>query len=392
MADNLKATGQTNPDPNTCVDAQCNCDIIWSLAQQFSMRQIVTNGVSHNAQPDYREVRGTGGVPQAHAPQFVNDSEVRARRIAAAYARVYLEEFPLGDKNKKGRFYWLALGAFASKQVAATLALWRVRYGARWSELRAGLGLGNLWLFNDVLAWFYTYGAGADTFDHCAPARDCRKFVDQVATNFKRQLGYEEAIDQVPYMIDGKTGKKEAKLGYLKCTPIILKGFEKVKAWEGASAMSQLDLQMDHLLLIAQHEQGEVLQGLIYDNPKFQWWLDKQRGALATSDNEALKRSLDAVESNMSDGSEIAGQMLVRALVPSLKLVLTSDDDYKGPDSERGLFESDAPDKLVLQNYGKRMDWITGAAYKFNSLMINKTTQMEGYLSVMEGWWDMADR
>ncbi len=37
----LVVTATTNPEPNTCVDVQCNCEIIWSFAQQFATRQIV---------------------------------------------------------------------------------------------------------------------------------------------------------------------------------------------------------------------------------------------------------------------------------------------------------------------------------------------------------------
>ncbi len=170
----------------------CSCEIIWSLAQQFAMRQIVTHAPVHPHLPDYRE----GGPDVANAlrekgpPAFVSDLEVRARRIAAAYARVFLEDSPQGDKSKVGRFYWLGLGAFASKQVAATLALWQVDYPARWSELRKGLGRGNLWLFNDILPWYFGYAVGADTFEMCAHTRDSRNLVDQVMTNLGRQPRY----------------------------------------------------------------------------------------------------------------------------------------------------------------------------------------------------------
>lgn len=389
MAENLKTTGTTNPEPKTCVDAQCNCEIIWSLAQQFSMRQIVTNAPTHNHMPDYREgeSHASGTQLEKQAPAFVNDSEVRARRIAAAYARVFLEDFHLGDTSKVGRFYWLGLGAFASKQVAATLGLWRVRYGARWSELREGLGLGNLWLFNDVLAWFYAYAAGSDTFDKCARSRDSSKFVDQVATNFTRQKGYAEAIDKIPYEVDGKTGEKKAKLGYLRCTAIIVDGFSKVKDWEQAAEKDRPAIAYEHLIAIAQHEQGEVLQGLIYDNQKFQWWLGVQRGALATSDDTAINNSINAMKYGLSDGSEIALSPVIRALVPSLQLVLTSDDT-----TDNIEFRSDAPDRLVLQDYQKRMDWIGNAAKKFHGLMLRRRGKMIEYLKDIKSWGDKPDR
>lgn len=390
VAANLKVTGTTNPQPNTCVDAQCSCDIIWSLAQQFAMRQIVTHAPVHKQMPDYRE-----GDPHVAAtqlekgtPTFVSDSEVRARRIAAAYARVFLEDFHLGDTDKIGRFYWLGLGAFASKQVAVTLALWQVRYGARWSELRAGLGRGNLWLFNDVLAWFYGYAAGADTFDKCVQSRDSRHFVDQVATNFTRQLGYADSIDKVPYEIDGDSGAKKSKLGYLKCTQIVIDGFAKVTEWERTGDEKvKGKVALKHLIFIAQHEQGEVLQGLIYDDPKFKRWLGVQRGALATSDDTAILASMNATQDGMSDGSDIAGALVVRALVPNLQLVLTSADTTDNPE-----FRSEAPDRLVLEDYQKRMNWIQDAAKKYHGLMQGDRRQtMLDYLSNIRDWGDLQE-
>lgn len=390
MAENAKVTGTTNPESNTCVDLQCNCNIIWSLAQQFAMRQLVTHAPVHNHMPDYREGdrHVSGAQIEKGTPAFVSDSEVRARRIAAAYARVFLEDFHLGDKSKIGRFYWLGLGAFASKQVAATLALWQVRYAGHYTELRAGLGRGNLWLFNDVLAWFYVYAAGSDTFEQCFRSRDSRHLVDQVNANFSRQVDYAKSINKVPFEIDGETGEKKKQLGYLQSTSIIAEGFKKVKEWESSSSKERPDIAFDHLLLIAQHEQGEVLQGLIYDDPDFAKWLHVQRGMLATSDDTAINHSVDAAQYGASDGSEIVLAPVIRALVPSLQLVLTSEDT-----TDNAEFRSDAPDRLILEQYRKRMDWIQNAANKFHGLMQGTRRQsMFDYLENIKGWGDRPDR
>jgi hypothetical protein len=390
LAENLKATGITNPEPKTCVDAQCGCEVIWSLAQQFSMRQLITHAPVHNHMPDYREGDAHVSSTQLEkgAPQFISDSEVRARRIAAAYARVYLEDFHLGDVNKIGRFYWLGLGAFASKQVAATLALFRVRWFARWSELRKGLGRGNLWLFNDVLAWFYAYAAGADTFAKCVEARDCRHFVDQVAANFTRQLDYAKSIDKIPFAIDGDSGRKLKKLGYLQSTQIIVDGFAKVTEWEGANDLKKREKAYKHLLLIAQHEQGEVLQGLIYEDRDFQWWLEKQRDALAVSDDTSLNESIMATETGLSTGDGMALQLVIRAMVPNLQLVLTP--DYE---TDKLEFVSKAPDRLKLEDYQKRMDWIQTAASKYDGLMNGRySSDMRTYLETIKSWGDDPDK
>ena len=373
MAENLKVTGTTNPEPNTCVDAHCDCNVIWSLAQQFAMRQLVTHTPAHGEMLDYRDCK-THVSEELFAkkgpPTFVDDPEVRARRIAAAYARVFLEDFHLGDKSKIGRFYWLGLGAFASKQVAATLGTWQVKGLLRGTELRAGLGRGNLWLFNDVLPWFYGYAAGADTFEQCADSRDSRHFVDQVATNFMRQVDHDITIDKIPYEIDGETGAKKAKLGYHKCTQIIKDGFKAVADWENETSQKRPDTALNHLLLIAQHEQGEVLQGLIYDHPDFKKWLDRQRSARAFGDDTALNGSVETIKYGLSEGS---GPLVpfVHLLVPGLQLVLTS--DYE---TDNAKYRSDAPDRLDLGDYQKRMGWITEAANKYHYLMQHNQTFM----------------
>lgn len=47
--------------------------------------------------------------------------EARARRIASVYANIYLEKEKHGNKDLVGRYYWMGLGAFVSKTVAAIL-------------------------------------------------------------------------------------------------------------------------------------------------------------------------------------------------------------------------------------------------------------------------------
>lgn len=384
MTANLAVSGTTNPESDTCVDARCSCDIIWSLAQQFAMRQLVTCAPSHNHMADYRE-----GEPhvsnrqmESKTPEFVSNYEVRARRIAAAYARVFLEDFHLGQPDKIGRFYWLGLGAFASKQVAATFHQWQVK-AVPWSALHEGLGRGNLWLFNDVLAWFYAYAAGADTFQKCAASRNSENFVSQVKANFQRQKGYAESINKVPYEVDGATGVKKVELGYLMCTPIVRDGFRAVSEWEAATDIRRPAIALKHLLLIAQHEQGEVLQGLIYDDPSFARWLGLQRAVLGTSDDTAINQSIDRMQYGLSNGSDIALSPVIRALVPGLQLVLTS--DYKTENIE---FRSDAPDRLVLEDYRQRMAWITDAATKYDDLMRKHTDKMFGFLKEIKSWGD----
>ena len=82
----LKKEATTNETPKSTVDVPCDCHGIWSLAQQFSTKRLcVLTG----------KREGT----------VVRDYAVRARRIAATYARFYLEIEVGGDKSKIGRYY-----------------------------------------------------------------------------------------------------------------------------------------------------------------------------------------------------------------------------------------------------------------------------------------------
>ncbi len=61
--------------------------------------------------------------------------EARARRIASVYAKIYLEQENHGDKQLIGRYYWMGLGAFASKTVAAVFKHGLTAWGYKWMPL-----------------------------------------------------------------------------------------------------------------------------------------------------------------------------------------------------------------------------------------------------------------
>jgi len=126
VSDPTTVTATTNTTPQSCVSVQCDCNTMWSLVQQFSYLRLADE---------------TGDFKS----KLVKDYAVRARRIAATYARFYLEQEKGCDSAKKGRFYWMALGAFASKTVACTLEAWQVRTQATLvsKKTKEGLGKGN---------------------------------------------------------------------------------------------------------------------------------------------------------------------------------------------------------------------------------------------------------
>ncbi|MEM5453671.1 hypothetical protein VSR69_02275 [Paraburkholderia phytofirmans] len=202
------------------------------------------------------------------------------------------------------------------------------------------------------------------------------------------QKGFEKSVDKVPYEIDGETGVKKQKLGYLRATPLVVEGFAKVADWETASSYKRPGIALDHLLCIAKHEQGEVLQGLIYDEPDFAWWLNRQHDGLAASDDTSFNDRMESSRYFPSDGSDLAGMALIRALVPNLQLVLTSDDTTDDPD-----FLSVAPDRTVLQDYRQRMFWIKGVAKKYHGLMQGAYKQkMQDSLATIAQWGGLPDK
>jgi len=381
----LAVQGQTSPENKAPVDLKCDCKAIWTLAQQYAMRQIVTHAPVCQDKPDYRE-----GDPAASSttqnktpPEFVSNYAVRARRIAAAYAATYLEDFSHGKKELVGRFYWLGLGAFASKQVAVTLESKLLRTTHLYPTYQL-LGRGNQWLFNDVLAWFYGYACGADTFMLCARKRNSNDFMDPTGASFRRQVDYEKSIKSVPQQRNGETGEViDDQLGYLKWTPLVQTGFENVKSWETAGAGDKPKFAMNHLLAIAKHEQGEVLQGLIYDKLLFRAGLNLQSAALAPhpTDNPIVA----GIEGPLGM-AKYSASIIAHALIPNLELVLTADDTT---DDER--FKSLPKNDIKLQDYKQRMGWIADAAGKYDKLMKNYKSEMHAHLARMASWSDLPD-
>ncbi len=116
-------------------------------------------------------------------------------------------------------------------------------------------------------------------------------------------------------------------------------------------------------------------------------WLRLQRTALSGSDDTFI-RSMNGMEHGPSDGSEIALHSFSVLWCQNLQLVLTSEDTTDDPE-----FKSEAPDRLVLEDYQKRMGWITDAASKYDELMQGgKREIMFRYLEEIKSWGDIPDR
>ncbi|MET3133010.1 hypothetical protein AAKU55_003292 [Oxalobacteraceae bacterium GrIS 1.11] len=325
MADPTTIKATTNTKRNSCVDVKCDCNTMWSLAQQFSTVRLCDN---------------TGPLKG----KFIIDSSTRARRIAATYARFYLELEDGGDLDKKGRFYWMALGAFASKTVACTFEAIQVRaMNVLSKNVWRGLGRGNLWLFCDISGWHWYYSNHRDSFDSCLDSRNTDNYVDAV----KKQM------EQLPW--------KDKSLPIIKNLAVskeIKEGFALVKKFEAETQEKKRPpIQLAHLLAIANHEQGVILQPLIYDDHDFSKWISVQRS------------------------------IFVNWATPTVQLVFTNACDTDKPE-----LKSLAPEGTVLEDFKSRMTWIADAAATFHNLMQRSHDFMEGELRTIASWVDLPER
>lgn len=314
----FKAT--TNETAHSCEDAVCDCDTLWSMAQQFSVERLITQT---------GEFRG----------RLVKNYEVRAKRIAGTYARFYLEQEQGCDASKKGRFYWMALGAFASKTVACALSLYRVK-AMPW--VTEGLGKGNFWLFCDISGWHWYYANFPGTFSLCREGRNASKYVPAV----------KKLVSQLPWSAEALPVIKQ-----LMPSEHVRRGFAKVAEFEAQKDhRRRQSIQMDHLLAIANHEQGVILQPLIYDNWVFAKSVAAQRAPVLSW------------------------------FSPDVELVFGH-----ACETEDQMFKSQPSEDTQIENFASRMKWINSAANQFHELMIKKSAQMERELQAIAAWVNLPD-
>ncbi len=320
-------TSAINDQPRQIAEVICDCDFLWSLAHQFTYLRL-SDKVGDN---EY---------------ELVDLFAARAKRIAATYARFYLETEEGGNADKMGRYYWMALGAFASKTVACLLdsVQLNLMYVA-FKTVPRGLGQGNLWLFTDIAAshWFYNnYRENFHQGMACEQKRDANK-LEETVKNITNDLPW--AADSI------------SKINHFKPSEDIIEGFEWVKKIEDEEDVERVrNYQIAQLLAIAEHEQGAVLQPLIYDNPAFASWAKAQRSAW------------------------------IRWMSPTYQITFTHACNINEAE-----LKSVAPDDMIVEDFKSRMDWIDLAAKKFHGLMNTRNDYMTQELRTMASWVDTPD-
>ncbi|MGP9600496.1 DUF2515 family protein [Psychrobacter sp. AOP42-A1-21] len=345
---------KTNTTINSCTPKTCTCEELWSVSQQFCLERM-SEEVSSNTY------------------NLLDSYSVRARRIAGTYARLYLEierdgNRKIGDSSKKGRFYWMALGAFASKTVACTLEHWTLTVTKHGFVVTASdwFGQGNFWLFQDIAGWHHYYSKfGSAVFFNCIDKRNTNTLVPQIKSALNKA---DWATDSLP------------KINNLKSNNYIKKGFDEVKKFEELPSSNKVksqraQAQYQNVLIIAQHEQGKVLQPLIYE----QWRHTLEVDAMGLAGPFA-----PAVQLIFSSSCSIP-QVLATGITPQRPKTV---DDPNYVDK----YVSRPDSNIVLYNYKSRMKWINKAAEKFHGLMQKEEQYMLDQLQTMAGWYDDPDK
>lgn len=321
-------TFKTNAKECSVHEVVLGCEKLWAMGQEEAIRRLSNKRSSASSKYE-----------------LISDFSARAARIAAAYASFYLEQGEDGKPELKGRFYWMGLAAFASKQVKCGLDFipndpyLALTPPIVQPPLRIGknaLGKGNFWLFQDIFVWHWFYSKYKDQFDECAPERNARSCEGQIKTN----------IDSLPWADDAL-----GVLGNLHATPELLAGFTAIQETEALPISSaRRRKQLSSLLAIADHEQRKILQPLIYQSIPFRATL------------------------KMQAGFEWA------PFVPVRVAAFSTACDVKDPELRVQMSEGD------LYDESDRMKFIDSIANQYHLLMGTREAYMEGEIRTISTW------
>lgn len=327
----------TNTQTGSVHEVALACDKLWAMGQEAAIRRLSVEARSF-----------FWGSPKQ---ELVSDFGARAGRIAATYARFYLEREEDGKAHLKGRFYWMGLAAFASKQVKCgldfipkepylTLATPPIAQPA----LRIGktaLGKGNFWLFQDIFVWHWFYSKYPEQFTECAPERNAKNCDSQVQSN----------IDSLPWADEALP-----LLNNLGQTAEIIEAFRLTALCESKIDIKseREEFQYQSLLQIANHEQLKILQPLIYDSLPFK----------AVLKTQAI--------------------MEIMPFVPQRAAAFSMACDIEKPQLREQMTEGN------LYDSSDRMKFITRIAEKYHRLMIERRPYMEEVIGGIATWQHMT--
>ncbi|WP_157958931.1 hypothetical protein [Salinicola sp. RZ23] len=317
---------------------EVSCSELWSLGQQEAIRKL--------------SVLRKGFFDSEAHYELISKFSERAKVIAGVYARFYLEQEDGCAPDKEGRFYWMGLAAFASKQVMCALQfseslwLWVTNPSGVGGKISKNyLGEGNFWLFQDIFVWHWFYANHSDCYECCFDSRDSRLYSSSSEFDV---LGNVAAL---PWADDALE-----KVNYFRINEYVSNGFSLIREMElDADPLSLSQARFDSLLQIAFHEQLKILQPLIYDNFVFARVLDAQE----------IGESVDFFN-------------IIPRRVASFSIQCDIGDDNK--DKEVAMQEGD------LYNEVDRMIFIRAVAVRYHQLMENDQGYMRSQISAIASW------
>jgi hypothetical protein len=330
MSNSLDWNSKTNVSEHSCKDAHCDCLTFWEIYQQEAIKRLsnLQKANSYKLEPGY---------------------EARARRIASVYAKIFLEMELSGNEDLLGRYYWMGLGAFASKTVATIFKHWGslLGYNVGVQEAINLFARGNLWLFMDIAPWHLAWSTSSKSFISCKDQRDTSKykFVKPALMN----LPWSSCLPSVKNLkVTSEINQAFALL------PTIEQIFAKERIEQNKYKKASKHL-FNHLMFIAVQEQHNILQVVVWENTsvKFGAWM--QRWFIGMPDATLVLSSdysVDAVKKNWFGNYKGS---------KADQLVDLKEDVYLAP-----------LDGTIAENYDSRMKWIGAAAKKYHRLMLDE--------------------
>ena len=347
--------GDTNTTPNSCKAEKCNCSTFWEIYQQEAMLRISNKIKLKSGTNKYLLETGY---------------EARARRIASVYAKIYLEQELSGNALLIGRYYWMGLGAFASKTVAMVFnhGLTMTGYYAPVAEFIARppvhtFAKGNLWLFMDIAPWHYAWSSSPTSFKQCIESRDVIHFtrIKQSVMN----LPWSNCLPKINNL--RKTNEIELAFGYLPQIETIFKDNAKSRDFKFRKASKNL---LDHLMALAKQEQHNILQEIVWKELLVKGMAVVQNFTGTPDSTLILSSDYKVAAVKRNDSWQYTGRNAsILAKLP--------EEPYLSP-----LEDTDIPD------YDSRMEWITEAAKKYHRLMldVHGRTFLEKELGIIASW------
>lgn len=351
----------TNTVKNSCTTKTMPCSYTWSIAQYQCFEKLTTSDDKKSSTIHLR---------------VVQDGEARARRIAAVYAKFYLEHSDVnGNSQYKGRHFWMGLGAFASKTVADALGHWSSAADGGVFGVVYNFKLGNFWLYQDIAGWHFEYNQCSTNFSSCISQRNTNNYIPEIKTMVYDSHGAYNVLPQIRNL-----GASQ----YIRPAFDATKEFEKIPSNRTIKRKAQ---QKTNLMQLANHEQREVLQKIIYQKTNFKIGLflaETFRGLTVT------KASLIKSSADPRGAVPLTAMPVLLTLpsnfkvdIPELQMVYTSEADTDDLD-----FKNIAPDDIKLADIAKRMKWITSVAEQFINLMNDDGTKVkvEAEIVKIAGW------